>query len=317
MSPALFMFLALQLIAVGLYPQEMSPGWLRVLPEEPSAIYAVGYSFPYSSSDVTRAKAVENGVIELSRFFFLQIRSETVRWSEEFGAELSNTRSKYLEWLDTSLVNQIKTACTTVGEYREPYTNIFFVLLRLPIVAADSSLSPPFQVQPFKFKDNSVGAPLEPAWVTKTPTSADALFAVGYAERYSDPTVSRTKSIEQARSELAKLVEMRVSNLLDDWAGRNEGIDLAFVRNVSRTVAAATLQGSQIVGFWSNPHTGETYSLGRMYKKAIRVSVRRQASGTFLKTWPVDARKDDIDAAAKKALSDLDRALETLSSDKR
>lgn len=308
-----------QLFLFPLYSQQSSPTWLRMLPEEQTAIYAVGFSFPYSSLDKTRSEAIANGIHELARYFSVQVRTETIVWSEQAENEVSNVRNRYSEILDSSLIKQINSAYLVAGKYREPYTNIYYVLLRLPVEVTDSTvISAGRNANPPKseFVSSSVDADKEPSWVNKIPKSSDAIYAVGYEERYSDPTVTRTKSIENARGQLAKIVQMRVSNLLDDWAGRNEGIDLALLRKVSRTVSNATLRGSQVIGFWSNPHTGENFSLVRIFKKTITVSIRKRASNDIRNSDSDKLKVGDVEAAAKKALDDLDKALKGFTSEK-
>jgi len=193
------------------------------------------------------------------------------------------------------------------------------VLLRLSVEVTDSttiSIAPNTTPPKNEFSNSTTDIDSEPTWVNKIPKSSDAIYAVGYEERYSDPTIARRKSIEKARSQLAKVAKMRVASLLDNWAGRNEGIDLSLVRNISRTISNATLRGSQIIGFWSNPRSGENYSLVCIFKKTITVSVRKQVLSKIRKAEANELKVEDVEASANRALDDLDNALKGFSSEK-
>ena len=314
-----FAFLALMASTCSsprLCAQTHPPSWLSTLPEETGAVFAVGFSFPYSSLDKTKSEAARNGVCELARYFSVQVRAEIVSWSDEFNDELSNVRDSYYETLDSSLVNEIEKAATLVAHYREPSSNIYYILLRLPVETSDSTMILGRRGEAGQISgeaDLATASGSEPSWITRIPKARDAIFAVGYVERYSDPTEARRKSIEKARSQLAMIARSSVANLLDEWAGRNEGVEITFVRKISRMVSNATLHGSQIIGFWSDPHSGESYSLARIFKRSISVSIKSRTS-TLIKEYVKPANTTEIEAAADKALDDLDNALKQFNS---
>ncbi len=292
-----------------------APSWLLFLPQEEGAMYAVGFSYPYESPETTYARAYDNGIGELGRSFSVQIRSARIDWSENGDDELSYVDRVYGESVDSSLLERISGSARVVGTYREQGSRILYLLLRLP-VQQEGSLPAPGSPEESANRTpwtSVIDPSAAPSWVTRLPVQEGSLFAVGFEERYADPTESRRRAIENARAELSRMVKLKVQTLLDAWSERNDGISSDVNERISRSLSAATLKGSQIVGMWVDPHTGETYALARMLRKPISLTVRREAAGRILSKRS-GAQPGDVEHAAAKALEDLDNALKDFSS---
>jgi hypothetical protein len=250
------------------------PRWMVQLPEEPAVIYAVGYSYPYTVMDTTRYYAVNTGLVELCRFFSLHVQTETVTWTHPEDENQSDRFINYAETVDTALCNSLRENILIVDQYTEPSTKILYVLLRYRL---ENSQYPAADVTILTGVggENSDTADQDgkPEWITKTPRSADALYAVGYEERYSDPTTARTKSIEKARCELAKSVSLKIDRLLDQWAGLDKKVNEHYTQSITRIAAKTSLLGSQIVGFWYDQKTEVSYALARVTRKSLLQSV--------------------------------------------
>lgn len=94
-----------------------------------------------------------------------------------------------------------------------------------------------------------------PEW-TCTPEAEGGIAAVGEAapNRGGDRNMQRNMAVSQARSALAMDMEVKVKTMVTNWtrvtgAGENQTYETN-AENVSKQIAAQTLQGSRILKTW-------------------------------------------------------------------
>ncbi|MFQ5481074.1 MAG: hypothetical protein ACE5DW_07325, partial [Thermodesulfobacteriota bacterium] len=120
-----------------------------------------------------------------------------------------------------------------------------------------------------------------PPWVLTTPREAGAICAVGMSEPtfYSDD--AKGYAAESARKELARTLNMRISNIMVDISTeKGSDVDEATVTRVSSWTADAVLHESTIKEFWldsggtaSNGIKNITYALACMPLSSIKDGV--------------------------------------------
>lgn len=303
----------------SLYAQ-VQPRWLSVLPQSRDYLYAVGASSPYFYPETTRVKAIEDAVFELARTIEVGVKAKQVNWFEDTGSifsGLSHFEEEYEEEIDSALINFVKSNLEIVSEWKEPKSKIFYVLVRIPVKALsrDTSYKIPdeFIYDP-ALAEISVGYNQVPKWIYKVPVSNVAIYAVGGADRRFDPVETRKKAIQNARAELARILNLKIQSLLDNWSQGNKVFELSYSMRISRTVAQAKLYGSQIVGFWVDPKTGANYALARMYKKSLIQQIKQLTANAIKQDPPKEiiAQNKRIEELINEALNELDRELQKI-----
>ena len=114
----------------------------------------------------------------------------------------------------------------------------------------------------FRCRQDGVLAPQ----FTCDPYADGAIVGLGVAKVNAggDKSFQRSEALANARNELARQLEVKVSNLFKSYkastgAGTNATFDNA-TSDVSKQLASQTLRGSKQVGnSWRNPKTGELY----------------------------------------------------------
>jgi hypothetical protein len=114
----------------------------------------------------------------------------------------------------------------------------------------------------FRCRQDGVLAPQ----FTCDPYADGAIVGLGIAKPNAgnDKSFQRTEAMAAARNELAKQLEVKVSNLFKSYKGvTGSGKAATFDKatsEVSKQLASQTLRGSRQVGnSWRNPKTGELY----------------------------------------------------------
>ena len=88
-----------------------------------------------------------------------------------------------------------------------------------------------------------------PKWFLNPPRSEDTIYGVGVA-KMSSITMTKTMAENRARQAIAQKISSDVQNMIDDFASEVEGdtsTAINYAQTVSRTLAQAKLQGTEIV----------------------------------------------------------------------
>jgi hypothetical protein len=299
---------------------QVQPRWLSVLPQSKNYLYAVGASSPYFYPETTRVKAIEDAIFELARTIEVGVKAKQVNWFEDtrsIFSGLSYFEEEYKEEIDSILVNFVKANMEIVSEWKDPKSKILYVLVRIPVKALSNDTSyaiPDEFIYDPALAEISTGHKKAPKWIYKVPVSNVAIYAIGGADRHFDPVQTRRKAIQNARAELARILNLKIQSLLDNWSQGNKVFELSYSMRVSRTVAQAKLYGSQIVGFWVDPKTGANYALARIYKKSLIQQIKELTANAIKQDPPkeIAAQNKPIEELINEALNELDRELQKI-----
>jgi len=150
-----------------------------------------------------------------------------------------------------------------------------------------------------------------PAWVMNNGYIEGGLGAVGVAPPSPGGIQhQRTQAIANARDELARQIKLKVKNMVDRFYQEaknymNEEANLQameFTREVSRQVANATLQGSQVRAMWTDPNTKDLYvwvvissdAIAAAAKQAMKEQAKKEALYVEFKAEQAEALLDKV-----------------------
>ncbi|NPA42093.1 MAG: hypothetical protein GXO18_07475 [Aquificae bacterium] len=148
-----------------------------------------------------------------------------------------------------------------------------------------------------------------PKWVLNPQASGVKVSAVGSARiGKAGLQFARTEALSNARDELARMIEIRVKNMVKNFMqvtgiGDNETVDRVSVQ-VSKQVAYQTIRGSRQLTLWKSP-CNELFVLVGVDPDMVKRFIKSQVE-TSLKNeqalWQL--------YQAKKAYEELDREIE-------
>lgn len=151
-----------------------------------------------------------------------------------------------------------------------------------------------------------VGAP---AWVLN-PQVEGALAAVGSAKKSAaGMQFTRDAAMANARSEIAKMIEVKVNTMMKDFTqvtgvGSAETVDKV-TSSVSKQVASQSLQGSSQKDIWMSP-CGELYVLVVLNPKQVADMTKQSVATSFKndqalwQQFQAKKAQDELDAAVDK-----------------
>lgn len=124
-----------------------------------------------------------------------------------------------------------------------------------------------------------------PAWVLNPQVEGSQIAAVGSAKiGKAGIQFARTEALANARDELARMMEVRVKNMVKNFmqvtgVGDSETVDRVSVQ-VSKQVAYQTIQGSKQVAIWNSP-CNELFVLVGVDPKMVKELVKAQVETSF------------------------------------
>ena len=149
-------------------------------------------------------------------------------------------------------------------------------------------------------------------WWWTYPTAEDALYGVGIANKQSIQ-LARQSAAGRARDEIARQVEVKVSNVLKDFmseSGIGEGAEaLEFTENVSKQVANVTMTGAIPVCY--HKIGNDTYCLVEYNIAQVRAVALEEAKSA--------AQKEEVlynEFKARKGFESLEKEIEKISGGK-
>ena len=148
-----------------------------------------------------------------------------------------------------------------------------------------------------------------PSWVLSPDTSGLKLAAVGSAKlSKAGLQFTRTEAISQARDELARMIEVRVKNMVKNFmqvtgVGDSETVDRVSAQ-VSKQVAYQTIRGSKQKEIWMSP-CNELFVLVTVDPDMVKEFIKAQVETSLRNEqalWQL--------YQARKAYEELDREIE-------
>jgi hypothetical protein len=151
--------------------------------------------------------------------------------------------------------------------------------------------------------------PIAPEWVTKTPMAADAIYGIGIANVGPNVVLARQKAEDNARQNIAKVIDTRVKNMMDQFMQEHQDLvnpdmqtSTEFTQTVSRSVSQAALSGCQIEEVWHDGPNKIMYAKAVITKTDIVKQVKQNAAANRQAAM-LEQKKDE-------ALKKLDDALQ-------
>jgi len=141
----------------------------------------------------------------------------------------------------------------------------------------------------------------------------DVLQGVGTSAPTKNPELARKRAISGGRSELARILGLKVQNLIKEWTQEHtdyfEGSgdsSIIYYEEVGRQVTNADLIGSQVSIIWVHPKTRMTYALISISRSdaveqamARARELARQRKTRFVE-GKVNEAMDELDEVLKK-----------------
>jgi len=156
----------------------------------------------------------------------------------------------------------------------------------------------------------------EPDWIWKLPPRDDTIQSLGWSPPTKNPVLCRDIAADSARKELARILSVKVQNLIKTWTQEHQdyfvkdGSSINYYESVGRSITSATLIGSQIEEFWQHPKTGVMYARASISRTEAVKKLIEQANEVARrkKTLFVEGKVDD-------AMKELDEALKNMQPD--
>ena len=158
------------------------------------------------------------------------------------------------------------------------------------------------------------GNPAEPLWVTQ-PEKAfpelarTSLFGMGHSHKDMNPSMTRGRSVERARTELGRAVQTHATSMVKDfmeshrdYADDSQG-SIEFTQIVTKNVANTMISGAQLMNTWVDSMTGDCYTLLSISRENVRKSITMTARRVAAKKAPYDQKKTEA------FLAELEKAL--------
>jgi len=148
-----------------------------------------------------------------------------------------------------------------------------------------------------------------PAWVLNPEAGGSKVASVGSARLgKAGLQFARTEALSNARDELARMIEIRVKNMVKNFmqvtgVGDAETVDRVSVQ-VSKQVAYQTIRGSKQVALWRSP-CNELFVLVSVDPKMVKDFIKAQVETSLRNEqalWQL--------YQAKKAYQELDKEIE-------
>ncbi len=176
------------------------------------------------------------------------------------------------------------------------------------MITGCSSNKPTVENQEFPCTQDGVVAPN----FTCNPYAEGSIVALGIAQMNAgnDKAFQRTEAIGSGRDELARQIEIKVSNLLKQYRGvTGAGIEATFDKastDVSKQLASQTLNSSKQIGIsWMHPETKELFILVGINNEPVKTQMEKAIKTSFKNDEAMYQR-----FLAEKANGDLDKELE-------
>ncbi len=144
-----------------------------------------------------------------------------------------------------------------------------------------------------------------PKWYMNPPKSDDKIYGVGVSEKTKSIQLGRDVAVANARNAIAGKIQVSVQSMLRTFLQQSgtmrDSRALQFAESVSKQVANVTLIGSD---------TTRTEERGGRYFALVEISMK--SINNAIHTASRNAAAEFSELKAKKALEDLDKAIDKL-----
>ena len=325
------------------YIRKDKPDWIKALPEEDDAIYALGIAEGYYYYVNGREAAKDKSRGELGQTIKSEVQAILTDWYEVNSGEASGGISQsFIEEMSNSVSEATLSGSQIVETWYDRTVRWHYALARMSLTQVINQVSDKAKEKvkdPKKLKglSDKLGKLINrdylkmqngyPVWINKIPKDKGAIFAVGMDEgKYLSQTKGIEKAKESARTKLAKTIGVQIENVTKNWI-EAEGSSFGgqpmndYMSEITKEATNVSLEGSQIMAsFVVTDKTGKQtyYALARLYTGGMLAKIKRKASQT-IKVPEASSQEDKAQKilssgreSAKAALEKLNAALDQL-----
>lgn len=292
------------------YIRKEQPEWIKVLPEEEDAIFAVGIAEKFYFYVNGREAAKDKARAELAATIQSEVQAVLTDWYEvNEGTSSYVSERSIVDELAQSVSEATLSGSQIVETWFDKQKKWHYALARMSLSQVISQvnerakskvqdtralkglsdrLSGMINRDYLKMKDG------RPAWVTVVPKQKDAIFAVGIDEgKYFSQTQGIEKAKLAARTKLAKSIEVEVQTIMTSWMETKETSEALggqplndYMSQMTREATDVCLVGSQILATYIYYHDDIAYKKEDVSKKNKKKDKKKdQGSGAESKTY--------------------------------
>lgn len=255
------------------------PEWIKVLPEDDDAIFAVGIAEKFYYYVNGRESAKDKARAELGATIQSEVQAVLTDWYEvNEGTSSYVSERSIIDEMAQSVSETTLSGSQIIETWYNKQTKWHYALARMSLSEviskvnekAKSKISDTKSLKGLSDKLNGMinrdylklknG---RPSWVTTMPKAKDAIFAVGIDEgKYFSQTQGIEKAKMAARTKLAKSIEVEVESVMKSWLETKETSESLsdqplndYMSQMTKEATDVCLEGSQIVSTYIYYHT--------------------------------------------------------------
>ncbi len=253
------------------YIRKDKPEWIKVLPEEDDAIFALGIAEKFYFYVNGRESAKDKARAELGATLQSEVQAVLTDWYEiNEGSSAYVTERSVVEELAQSVSEATLSGSQIIETWYDKQTKWHYALARMSLSQVISQVnekakSKVSDTKSLKGLSDKLNGMINrdylkmkngrPAWVTTMPKAKDAIFAVGIDEgKYFSQTQGIEKAKMAARTKLAKSIEVEVESVMKSWFETKETSESLtgqplndYMSQMTQEATDVCLEGSQIV----------------------------------------------------------------------
>lgn len=326
------------------YIRKDKPDWIKALPEEEDALYALGIAEGYYYYVNGREAAKDKSRGELGQTIKSEVQAILTDWYEVNSGEASGSAGQsFIEEMTQSVSEATLSGSQIVETWYDRNTRWHYALARMSLSQVIGHVSEKAKDKvkdPKKLKglSDKLGKLINrdylkmqngyPVWINKIPRDKGAVFAVGMDEgKYLSQTKGIEKAKEAARTKLAKTIGVQIENVTKTWVESESGAFGGqpmndYISEMTKEATDVSLEGSQIMATYvSTDKTGKQtyYALARLYTGGMLAKIKRKASQAIKVPEAASSNEDKAQKilssgreSAKAALDKLNAALDQL-----
>lgn len=310
-------FIAMFIQNYSVFAQKTSaPKWVNELPISEGSLFAVGVVNRYYEKKAGEEAAGNAAKLELAQTIKLNVKTIASSWSGNVGG--TGFVSELEKTIDEDVVASVQNA-RILETWIDP-EGLIYALAELPLAGSVAKIQQKIideakkgaeskkdfkKIEKLEVSLKNLKDPKsyirkdKPDWIKALPEEADALYALGIAEKFYFYVNGRESAKDKARAELAATIKTEIQAVLTDWYEVNEGtqsygLERSFVEEMANSVSEATLSGSQIVETWYDKQTKWHYALARMSLSNVINQISEKAKDKVKDTKALKGLSDKL-----------------------
>jgi hypothetical protein len=282
--------------------QSPKPGWICALPSWPGYFLALGYASPHIYHKETLDQACRIGAHRLARSLTSHVRTQsfTMAWNEwtlghyEYEIDVPESQERVVE-----------QASDVLDIWINPRNGKGYCLVGLAQAHSKGLRNPVRGV------DMEKACVEVPRWRDHPPKpDPKYIYATGTSPNWADTTLAWLEAEKDAIGELSKIVKSKVRGVI--YTLRHATDVSGDIDSIGQISTDANLYGAQVIAWWTDPKTGERYTLARLPLSHVRIALVLRAAPEARKTAVTTAKKENLLQKAEKHHKKMENVLESI-----